>query len=79
MLCNSVQNLVRSSGWLMYSSNYYSLVCPWMTDKDKRSQGLMYEALNLLRKDHFLWVYSLLYKKCFSFAGAKFTAGPKMV
>ena len=38
----------------------------------------MYEALNLPRNDHFLSVYNLLYKKCFSFAGAKFTAEPKM-
>ena len=38
MLCKSVQNLVRSSGWLMYSSNYL-LVCPWTADKDQKSQG----------------------------------------
>ena len=38
----------------------------------------MYEALNLPWNDHFLWVYNLLYKKCFSFAGAKFTTEPKM-
>lgn len=39
----------------------------------------MYEALNLPRNDQFPWVYNLLYKKCFSFAGAKFTAVPKMM
>ena len=39
----------------------------------------MYEALNLPRNDQFPWVYNSLYKKCFSFAGAKFTAVPKMM